>query len=266
MPPPINIPLFPPSLPPGYCFTSWQQLLIDFFTGAVGVFPGNIGTGFNFGNGVPSVNNQSLPWIRTDVNNALEGTYSFAFGKWVRPYRVPPGPNDERLIWGGSLTDLYNYDGGDGTDPTITPPTNITGSFWQADTVFACRMPIGAGTLPLSLGVINPGDLGGLELVSLDVKEMPPHSHQTVADGQVGKPPNKAWGSSADGSKTGRVYPQNDDGLVTVASAEVPITTTLADTGGDTSLTPVVVKAHQNLPPFVTVSFCNRTIRAYVTV
>jgi microcystin-dependent protein len=260
------VPLTAPSLVPGYCFTTWQQLAIDLFTGAFGVIPSQVGLGYNVGQTVPSVDNQDKIWHRLTPEGALEGTYSFAFGKWVRKYRVPPGPNDEHLIWGGTLADLYSYDGGDGNDPSVTPPTPVTGSFWEADTIYEARMPIGAGTLPLSTTVISPGDLGGLELVSLSVAEMPPHTHTPIAVGQSGTPPNRIWGSG-DGTKMGLVYPGSDDGLaLPPGTAENPVNTTLSNTGGDLTTTPIIVKPHQNLPPYVTVTFAKRSIRAWVTV
>src|SRR4249919_3780163 len=102
---PQIIPIIPPSLPPGYCFTTWQQLAIDLFTGAFGVIPSNVGTGYNFGNSIPAVNDQNKPWVRTNLDGSLEGMYTFAFGTWTRPYPVAPAPASYRAIWVGTLAD-----------------------------------------------------------------------------------------------------------------------------------------------------------------
>ena len=67
MPMPTTIPLTPGSLPPGYCFSTWAQLVIDIFTGAFGTIPGSLGSGFNYGSDIPGVDDQNKPWIRTDV-------------------------------------------------------------------------------------------------------------------------------------------------------------------------------------------------------
>jgi microcystin-dependent protein len=252
-------------LPPGYCFSTWAQVALDLSTGAFAVFPSNIGTGYNVGQAIPAVNDQDKIWHRLNPDNSLNGTFAFAFGTWARPYLIPPGPSDYRAIWVGTLPDLYSYDGGDGIDPTVTPPGPTTGSFWQQDTTFAARTLVGVGTLPVAGTILSVGDLGGLDRVSLTVQEMPPHTHTPQSEGQTGKPANRIWGSSGDGTKTGLVYP-GDDGLATAATAEVPVNTTLANTGGDTSVTPVVVKPHENMPPFVAVYVIKRTTRAHITI
>lgn len=267
MPTPTTIPLTPASLPPGYCFSTWQQLVIDIFTGAFGTIPGNLGIGFNYGPDIPGVDDQNKPWIRTDVSGGDMGKWTFGYGRWTQRHFPPAGPNGDRIIWAGTLADLYSWDGGDGTDPTVTPPTQVTGSFWEQDTDFAARTIVGVGTLPLSGTVLAVGDTGGLDQVKLTLEEMFPHTHTPQAEEQAGKPANKIWGSDpAGGAGTGNVYP-NNDGLAGIATQEVPINTTLANAGGDTSATPPVdSKPHENMPPFITVYVAKRTARIYDTV
>jgi len=266
MPMPTTIPLTPGSLPPGYCFSSWGQLVIDIFTGAFGTIPGSLGIGFNYGPDIPGVDDQGKPWIRTDVSGGDLGTWTFGYGRWTKKHPVPAS-SDMRQIWVGTLANLYAFDGGDGIDPTVTPPTQVTGSFWEQDTAFAARTIVGVGTLPVSTTVLAVGDTGGLDQVKLTLEEMFPHTHTPQAEEQAGKPANKIWGSDpAGGAGTGNVYP-NNDGLAGVATQEVPINTTLANAGGDTSATPPVdSKPHENMPPYVAVYVVKRTARAYYTV
>jgi len=270
MPAPTTIPLTPPSLPPGYCFSTWQQLVIDIFTGAFGTIPGSLGIGFNYGADIPSVDDQSKPWIRTDVSGGDLGTWTFGYGKWTKRHPIP-AVSDIREIWVGTLADLYLFDGGDGIDPTVTPPTPITGSFWEQDTAFAARTIVGVGTLPVSGTILAVGDQGGLDKVKLTLQEMFPHTHTPQAEEQTGKPQNKIWGSDGLGggggaSTPGKVYPSGN-GLAISAAAEVPVNTTLANAGGDTSATPPVdSKAHENMPPFRAVYLVKRTARVYYTI
>lgn len=270
MPNPQIIALTPPSLPPGYCFTTFQQLAIDLFAGAFGTIAASVGLGFNFGAAIPGVNDQSKPWLRLNASGAIIGTYSYAFGRWVREHPIPAGPNGWRGLWVGSVDDLYLFDGGDGSKPSTTPPTNVTGTFYEADPDWAGRVFIGAGTLPLSGTILSIGDIGGLDMVSLTVQEMPPHTHTPQAEEQTGKPANEIWGSSNDGSSggstaTGKVYPGGDGLNAGTGSSYVPINTTLKDAGGVTGVTPIVVKPHENMPPFRVGTIIRRTSRAYYT-
>ena len=93
MPTPQTIPLTPGSLPPGYCFSTWQQLVIDIFTGAFGAIPGDLGIGFNYGPDIPSVDNQNKPWIRTDVSGGDMGKWTFGYGRWTQRHFPPAGPD-----------------------------------------------------------------------------------------------------------------------------------------------------------------------------
>lgn len=266
MPTPITISINPPSLPAGYCYPSTpQQFAIDLFAGVYGTLPGSVGIGFNFGNAIPAVNDQNKPWHRTNADGSDDGTWTFAFGKWTKKYPIPAGPNDYRAIWVGSPNDMWSYDGGDGQDPTVVAPTNVTGSFWEIDTAFAARTLVGVGTLPVANKILNVGDVGGLDRVSLALTEMPPHTHIAQADGQAGKPANTIWGSDAAGDSSGQVYP-NNHGLANIGTSEVPIKTTLKDAGGDTSVTPVVVKPHENMPPYLAVYVIRRTARGYYAI
>lgn len=262
---PQRIPLTPPSLPAGYCWPATpQQFLIDAFTGAFGTLAASVGTGFNYGSAIPGVDDTNKPWVRLNPDNSDAGTWTFAFGKWTMLYPTPAGPNDFRSIWVGTLADLYSYDGGDGVDPTVTPPTQVTGSFWEQDPQFAARTIVGVGTLPISLKVLAVGDLGGLEKVSLDISEMPPHTHQSQQPDQAGSPNNVIWGTSPGGAgAAGAIYP-SEGGLGGPNSN--PMRTTLKDTGGDLTVTPVVVKPHENMPPYVAVYVIKRTGRTHYAI
>lgn len=265
MPSAQKVELVPPSFPPGYCYPATpQQFATDLFTGAFGIIAASVGIGFNYGSTKPGVDDTGKPWLRTGPSNEDLGVWEFAFGKWTQLYLPPVGPSDYRAVWVGTLADLYSYDGGDGVDPTVTPPTQVTGSFWMVDPAFAARTIVGAGTLPIAGTILNIGDLGGLDKVSLDISEMPPHSHETVAPDQPGAPINKAWGSSPGGSgAAGVIYPS--DGGLGGPGAD-PIRTTIQSSGGDLTVTPVIVKPHENMPPFKVVAVIMRTGRTHKAI
>ncbi len=263
---PQTIPIYPASLPPGYCFTTWPQFAIDLFNGAFGVIPGSLGIGFNFGNSIPSVDDTNKPWIRANADGGMDKIYVYASGRWTSPHPIPAS-SEVREIWVGTLADLYSFDGGDGVDPTVTPPTSVLGSFWERDANFDARTIVGVGTLPVSGTILAVGDTGGLDAVKLALAEMFPHTHAPQAEEQTGKPLNKIWGSDPNPpSGGGGVYP-NNHGLASIGTVETPINTTLAPMGGDTSVTPPVdSKAHENMPPFVAVYVIKRTARIYYTI
>jgi microcystin-dependent protein len=259
-----RIPIVGPSAPPGYCFSTWTQLFIDIYRGAYAVIAGNIGTGFNFGQTIPGVDDTNKPWVRTNPDNSLEGIYTFAYGKWTRPHPIPAGPNDYRAIWVGPLAGaggLWSFDGGDGQDPTIVPGANVIGSFWDQDTTFAARMLVGVGTLPLSGTILNVGDMGGLDEVTLSLPQTPTHTHQSIVPDQADAP-NVIWGSSPAGAGgAGVIYPGG--GGLGGPNAN-PIHTELDDAGGDP--TTGVTEPHENMPPYVAVYVIKRTGRSHYAI
>lgn len=77
---------------------------------------------------------------------------------------------------------------------------------------------------------VGVGSSVGNATVSLIEANNGPHTHRSIAAAQGENAFNVLWGSSPDNSKTGKVYP-SDHGLVNIASEEIPIASTLKDSG-----------------------------------
>lgn len=134
-------------LPQGFCFQTPQQYYEAIIAATSAFLPGNFST-FNFGNTVPDPGDQDKPWLRLDVNGDIDRWYVFV-GQWRAPNPIPPS-SLERRIFRGSGVDIWSYDGGDGTDPGVNPPTDTTGAMWQRDLTFNERFPLGlSGSYPL---------------------------------------------------------------------------------------------------------------------
>lgn len=172
MPENLVVTLTPGNFPQGYCYPANPQ---TFFTDLVAlisaVIPGNFAT-FSFGPNRPGVDQQDMPWLRTDSSGFIDGWYTFS-GDWVRPYPVPPS-SQERRIWTDTEDALKIYDGGS-TDSI----SDRTGPFWAVDHNFDFRVPLGAATGPApNLTVVGVGDTGGSETGSFSDSSLPPHTHK----------------------------------------------------------------------------------------
>lgn len=130
----VLLPLQPGTLPQGYCFSTWQQLLIDFADNLEAVLPGM--AFFNYGDTKPAPEFESYPWLNTNDMR----WYRFE-GAWIAN-----NPEQSQLIlrmFAGTTTDLQTYDGGD-TDPA----SDRSGPMWEVVAEFTGRVPIGVGTVP----------------------------------------------------------------------------------------------------------------------
>lgn len=94
----------------------------------------------------PSVEDQDKLWLQTDAfNNPIQFfLFSSQYAAWLWPHPTPP--SDPRLIlYTGAAGDVDTLDGGDALAVTET-----TGPFWEIETEFTDRLPIGAGTVPVN--------------------------------------------------------------------------------------------------------------------
>lgn len=138
--------LIPPSFKAGYCPKTVQQLANDLMSGTQVTFliqQGNFI--YNYGSVTPAPENRIFPWLFTPNGR----WYNFQLGLWIAPHPLPPGSFMRQLWVGtndGSSTGLWVYDEGTGVDPGVTPPTDILGSFWQVDSDFDAKIPMGPGT------------------------------------------------------------------------------------------------------------------------
>lgn len=150
-----------------YCFEGFQRFALDIANGMSGSIEGGL---FNMSESEPDPDQRDRPWLRL-VGGFPDRWYVYAGGAWVWPNPRQAG-GGERIIWIGAESDLWSYDGGDGTDPSTVAPTATTGAMWKKDTTMAAQFPIAVGTLP-SGTVISPGSTGGAEDVELTLAQIP---------------------------------------------------------------------------------------------
>lgn len=178
MPDNFPIVLTPGSLPEGYCFSSYQTLLNDFFNLSSGYGPGNYSF-FNYGNTEPAVDDRNKPWLRLNADGSRDDWYVFYTGQWLAPYRVPPS-SSERRLWVGLEADLATYDGGE-----VGAVSDTTGPFWEVDHNFDARFLVGPGTFavdpadPATGTTVGVGGTGGKEnsQVTIGSANLAPHTH-----------------------------------------------------------------------------------------
>lgn len=222
-----------------YCFTSYSRFALDIAAGMSGSLVGAYST-FNYGSTQPAVDDQNKPWFNTNDGQ----WYFFDSGIWVRPHPTPPG-GDERRLWVGSQSDLWSYDGGDGSDPATTTPTGAVGAMWQVDATPAARIPLFPGTLPGGT-VVNVGSTGGSEQKTLGLTEMPPHTH--------------TFDLEQDGTSGSIVWPAKTGGAATPHYVDGATTKSAGGTGS-----PAAAAAFSLMNPYYGIFLIKRTGRVYIT-
>lgn len=247
--------LVPASFPEGYCPPNWQTLANDIAKGMAGFVPGAYNF-FNYGNSEPGVDDRGKPWFRLNPDGSPDKWYVFFGGVWTSPHSVEAG-GDERRMFVGIENDVWAYDGGDGTDPSSSAPTNSTGAMWEVDHNFDFRFPLGAGTSPAPASTtVNVGDTGGEEdtSVPLTLDNVPAHSHTFRVERNDGAPISVDSGS----------------GYIEGVGAGVRWSGGSKDTAGETmdageSGTDLQPVEATNMPPYRGVFFIKRTSRLFYT-
>ena len=218
------------SVPTETCFESVQQLYNMFVDKTTAYVAGGYSL-FNYGDTIPSTDDQDRPWIRT-ISGLPDKIYTWVSGQWAAKHPIPAG-SSIRMIWVGSLADLNTYDGG-----TAGNVAEFAGPFWAQDTGFDARFPVGVGSFASGTAVASDGT-GGEEKHTLILDEIPAHKHSID---------KKGFDPDQD-SNSGRAYSTDGDLSHSEYTNEVG--------GGE---------AHNNLPPYYGVYFIKRTARAYYTV
>ena len=207
----------------------------------VALMNANLGGTFtvvNIGDNTPDPADRVYPWIRT-IGGMPDRVYVFVNGAWMS---LHPDFVGKIIMWEGVVgSALWSLDGGDGTNPVVTPPTATSGAMWEQVTQLAAKFPLGAGTLP-SGTVIGVGSTGGEETHLLTVNEMPAHRH--VAKAGTGGIFRRLTGDPLNASTSGSGADYDSDPQ--------------ADTGGGV--------AHNNMPPYYGLHFIRKTIRQYYVV
>lgn len=236
-------------LPDGYCFTTPQRFAMDIAAGLYGYIPGQYST-IIVSETEPPVADRDKVWFKLEVGGAPTGLPFFYFGgAWVSPNRETAG-SQARRIFRGSASDVWSYDGGDGTDPSTNPPSDAAGAMWEIDTDFAARSPIGPGTLPLSGTVIAVGDTGGVDQVTLAETQIPEHTHKmakNVSSSTSLQTDQKAiaWNG---------LFSGNNAYVLTEGDTPADIGKSGPSGGG---------LAHTNMSPYIATYFIKRTARVY---
>jgi len=242
--------LVPGTLPEGWCAQSEQDRYQTYFKLAqVRAFTAATASQyFNFGNSTPTPDNRIYPWLRTEADGAPDRWYVYYDGIWCWPHSIPS--NDSRvIIWTGSAGDIDTLDGG-----TAGTATTKSGPFWQIDTTFAQRMPVGVGTLPLAGTALAVGDTGGADQVTLTAEQLPAHKHPVYPDGRENEWAHYSYDSgSTDGTNQEPAWP------ITSGSADQTSELFAQNQTGTTG------SAHNNMPPYRTVYFIKRTARQFYT-
>lgn len=243
------IKLYPPVLPVGYCYpsTSPQQLANDFFNNAIAEFRSDIGNSFfNFGGTVPDAENRGFPWLRTDGGD-IDDWYVFSHSAWLAPFRWLYGDSNDRLLWIGNAANISTKDGGEAG--VATP---VSGPFWEIDTAFDGRSPMGPGTVPNAvpakvLAVTEAYGSGSYLQKETDVAS---HSHAFGAPDEIIHNNNVHTVNTGSGSTVGLFIGESGD-----ANADLSVAP--SDSGGvDQTASPIV-------HPVVGIYFLKRTIRLF---
>lgn len=227
----------------GYCWQGVQQYANDLVSLLTGTVP-SVGKVLVSSN-APAPADRDGIWVRA-VGGYLEGIYLYS-GGWFRPNPIAPS-SSERRLWEGTEADVWAYDGGDGTNPSVTPPTITTGAMWQVDHNYDFKFPIGPGTNGTTYDgqpatIIGQGSTGGAEKVALALKEIPSHTH-TVPLYQGDSVNHADRINTCD-----EVTPQN-------------LSYQSGATGGDTG--DLHTWSHPNMVPYRGVFFIQRTIRQMI--
>lgn len=176
----INLPIVlnPAAFPAGYCPTSWQQLANDLAQLTTGYLEGNYST-FNYGPTTPGVNDRSKPWLRTTASGLPDSWYVYGgstVAAWIWPHPVA-ALSDFRVMYAGSAVSITTLDGGDSN-----PIGDASGPFWEIDTAFESRSPMGVAAV--ISGTATPFPVGtnyGEAQHTLTSSELPSHAHTISA-------------------------------------------------------------------------------------
>lgn len=212
---------------------------------------------FNRGNAKPPPDKRGLPWDRLNSDGTPDRWYEFAAGQWLSPHRLPP---DFVGIYAGDPSLIPTFDGGN-----ANPVSLYDGPFWEALPNSDGRFLVGAGITPApDSTTLTVGTMSGEEKHALTIDELAPHTHPVVADA-VTNPKvaitvanHLARESNFDGA--GSPFSYSASGTPTDA------TLGLSGNAGGNGATPNVVTRHNNMPPYLVVTYIRRTARKFYSI
>ena len=171
MPSNALITFIPGTLPANYCYTTPQQYYIDIMSITQGFLPGQYTTVIKSAT-APDSTDRDKVWFRLNNDNSFDRAYVFFNGIWVSKHPLPIGFTSIAPRSLGNAVAVGNWDEGVGADPT----TALTGPFWEVDTDFSGRSPIGAGALGGGTTLVT-GDNFGEERHTQLAGEVGVHTH-----------------------------------------------------------------------------------------
>lgn len=274
-----------PTLPAGYCPSSYQQLANDIIGGAQITFL--IDTGnflYNYGSSTPAPENRIFPWLNTDDGR----WYTFQLGLWVSPVSPRDLVDGFRQMYlpaqGTPISTVWSLDAGDGTDgqptlpdgtvnPSYVAPTVTTGAMWIVDYQMNGRFPVGAGEIPdsdlgagkASVGIAQTGDSFGrsgeyAHTLTGDEGAVDQHTHPVGEFNVVG---DDAFFNKT----TDTTVPTYSGQYITGSGPLVPQTLTVANifTLKANDGKGLVSVPHNTMPPYMGVWWLKHTSRRFYT-
>lgn len=240
-----NLTLLPGSLPAGYCYPSSPQTFYnDMFERAVAIQPVSL-TGVLLQEAEPSVEQRGFIWARLIAGAPVNPfMWLWVNGAWVAKHPIPV-IDERRWLYTGVAGSIDTLDGG-----AVAAVSDTTGPFWEIDTTYEARFPLGVGTLPLSTVSVIVGALGGADEITLTPEQLAAHTHPVYPSGRDndwrhwgprfddGTTDQPAWPGTT-GANVSHVFAQNQEGTTD--------------------------EPHSNMPPYVGTYFLKRTGRIYCT-
>lgn len=202
----------------------------------------------NFGPDTPPAERRNLPWIKTDTTGSFIAIYTWNGSEWFAQAKpvisnTTPPSGKERRMWVGTESEVWLYDGGDGTDPRVVAPTDAAGAMWQVDHNMDLYIPIGVGSAD-GRTTVSLGAKTGEEKHTLTEAELATHNHGNGTFTRLLRPP---YSGSITGTDT------TNSGIEQAVG------------GGDSKdISPAGSNlAHNNMPPVIGVFFIGRTARKF---
>jgi hypothetical protein len=175
----ILLPITPGTLPVGFCFESWQTTLVEFANHLQAVLENGLAY-YNYGDTKPAPELQIYPWLNTNDMR----WYRFS-GQWITNHEFLPGRHTWEIF--DTEADIWSFDGGDGSDPSTSPPTSTAGAMWELETLLNGRSPMSPGVIvnsnpPKTLGY---GEAFGEGAHLQGVEEVGPHDHPISSQSSI---------------------------------------------------------------------------------
>lgn len=229
MPSNIELPLQMPTVEEGFCNNltgeDWVQVLFNKIAQGVAILNAGSGAGTIILNqeSAPSAEQRDFLWFKPSTG--LIFSWDSGGGAWTSPNRSPAG-GSERRFFEGVDTEIWAYDGGDGSNPSVTPPAANVGAMWEIDTNYAGRSPMGPGAIASANPAKNLAlsENFGDGAHTITIQELPAHTH----------PPADDYGSFA-----GFVSPGEPSTVEATGGTEIERMLQTGATGGDEAM-PIV--------------------------